>query len=537
MKILFFDTETEQGLFGRNRLTQLKWYGEDEVMLFERDTLSAKEIMKEADLIVVHNAFYDFNCNEFIGFDFKADIFDTRLAAIYDKPCAKKFDLNSCLKRYDIGYKEDLGKSDWSGTLTEEQIEYAKQDVILLEKLYDKLKHIGKIPAFKLDMKNYKYAVKYSHNGFPVIEENRLKFLEKYKAKEKELIAKLPKGLNVNSPKQVTEFLGIEKSDKETLVDLEDERAKLILELRDTQKKISTLEKKFAFDRVKGIFKPAQAKSGRWTCSKREAKNPQYQNLQQIDRDLKQVFGVTEDDLYLVDADFSSLEMFTAAAVFRSEKMMRLLHEGRDLHKYTASMVFGKPESEISKQERQISKGLNFGTLYGAGVDVVSIFIQTYTGNKLPREDVAKFRRRWLETYSDIKTYHYRMGSKFTGKQLIVRTPLGRPICATSYTEAINTPAQGFGAEITKTAIHLLMKAYPQAKIVNTVHDSITLEVRGFEEAKKVACILKDSMDEAWRICKKFIKTPPEILKVLEMDNTAEVVKTYEGEVLWTTEL
>jgi hypothetical protein len=128
------------------------------------------------------------------------------------------------------------------------------------------------------------------------------------------------------------------------------------------------------------------------------------------------------------------------------------------------------------------------------------------------------------------------MGQRFNGKQLIVQTPLGRPICATSYTEAINTPAQGFGAEITKIAIHKLMKAYPEAKIVNTVHDSITLEVQGFEEAKRVACILKDAMDEAWLVGKKFIKNPPEILQKLEMDNTAEVVKVYEGEVLWTTE-
>jgi hypothetical protein len=118
---------------------------------------------------------------------------------------------------------------------------------------------------------------------------------------------------------------------------------------------------------------------------------------------------------------------------------------------------------------------------------------------------------------------------------MLVRTPLGRPICAASYTEAINTPAQGFGAEITKLAIHKLMEAYPDARIVNTVHDSITLEVQGFEEAKRVACILKESMDTAWIIGKRYIKDQPKVLKVLTMDNEATVSKVYEGEVLWTT--
>jgi hypothetical protein len=119
---------------------------------------------------------------------------------------------------------------------------------------------------------------------------------------------------------------------------------------------------------------------------------------------------------------------------------------------------------------------------------------------------------------------------------MMVKTPLGRPICAESYTEAINTPAQGFGAEITKIAMYKLYEAIPNAKVVNTVHDSITLEVEGFEEAQRVACILKDCMDGAWIQGKKFIKDPPDILKKLRMDNEATVHKVYEGEVLWSTE-
>jgi len=537
MKTLFFDTETE-GLYGTNRLVQLKWEHSGEVMIFDRDVEAAKLALKEADIIVVHNAFYDFNCPEFEQFEFKATIFDTLLACKYDKPCAKKFDLKSCLQRYNIGTKGEEGASDWSGELTAEQINYAEQDVILLEKLYRKVIHIAKNPAFKLDMHNYKFAVNYSHNGFPVLHDRRFMFISKYKKEYKETAIKLPKGLNINSPKQVTEFLGVSKSDKETLTELDTEDARVILKLRGLSKKISTLEKKFNFDRVKSLFKPANAKSGRWTASKRGNKTGQYQNLQQIDRDLKTVFGFeSSNDSYIVDADYSSLEMFTASAVFNSSTMMQLLLEGRDLHTYTASQTLNKPENSITKSERQMAKGLNFGTIYGAGVDVVSIFIQTYTGKKMPREQVEKARKAWLDTYYDIKEYHNKIGRKFSGKRtLLVYTPLGRPVCAESYTEAINTPAQGFGAEVTKVAMFLLHKRLPDVKVINTVHDSITLEVEGFETAKEAACILKQCMDESWIKCKKFIRYTNPILEKLEMDNVATVHKIYEGKELWSTE-
>ncbi len=538
-KVLFFDTET-LGLYGPNRLVQLKWQGSSDVMIFDRDVESAKRVLQQAETIVVHNAFYDFNCPEFIGFDFDGKIFDTRLACIYDRPCAVKFDLDSCLKRYGLGGKGEEGASDWSGELTEEQLYYAEQDVVLLEKLYDKVKHVMKLPAFRLDMHNYKYAVKYSHNGFPVREDRRQMFIKKYAIEETEIKAKLPDDLNVNSPKQVRELLGVGESDKEALTKLssKDIRAKHILELRDIQKKLSTLRNKFNYDRIKGLFKPAQAKSGRWTCSKKGSKTGQYQNLQQIDRSLKTVFGFDDDnDLYIVDADYSSLEMYTAGAVFNSTKMLQLLYEGRDLHTYTASQTLGVPESLVTKDQRQMAKGLNFGTLYGAGVEVVSLFIHTYTGKKMPIEKVKAARDKWLKTFSDIKAYHNKIGRQFEGKQqMIVRTPLGRPICAKSYTEAINTPAQGFGAETTKTALYLLNKRMPNAKIINTVHDSITLEVKGFEEAKYAACILKDCLDESWEIVKKFIKTDNPVLKKLHMDNIATVHKIYEGKILWTTE-
>ena len=109
-------------------------------------------------------------------------------------------------------------------------------------------------------------------------------------------------------------------------------------------------------------------------------------------------------------------------------------------------------------------------------------------------------------------------------------TPLGRPIWAKSYTESINVPCQGAGAETTKLALMLLAKRLPEAKIANTVHDSITLEVQGFEEAKRQAVILKKCLDDSWLMISKDLP-----YKTLVMNNVAEVTKVYEGEALWST--
>jgi DNA polymerase-1 len=45
--------------------------------------------------------------------------------------------------------------------------------------------------------------------------------------------------------------------------------------------------------------------------------------------------------------------------------MIRVFREGRDMHKYTASVLLGKKEEEITKEERQLAKAVNFGLIYG----------------------------------------------------------------------------------------------------------------------------------------------------------------------------
>ena len=165
---------------------------------------------------------------------------------------------------------------------------------------------------FKLDMRNIVYSYQYSWNGIAVDHKVREAFITEYKQKLGFIKAKLPEGLNFNSPKQLCEWLGTASSNKETLTNLSytDDRAATVMKAKDLSKKISTLEKKFAFDRCHGVFKVGNAKSGRWTCSKKHPKGiDKWQNLQQVDRKLKGCFCAPKGK-YLVQIDFDGLEFF-----------------------------------------------------------------------------------------------------------------------------------------------------------------------------------------------------------------------------------
>ncbi len=541
-----FDTETAIPETSPSRKKSLALYGDTRLMQFAQDGecyiydcfYIDIEIIKYHFIdahLYAHNAIYDFSCPDLRGWVPKK--LDCTLDMMkHVVPRLDGFSLKKALEYYQIGKKGEEGASDWSVLeLTKEQLDYAADDVLHLEVLYDKIYQAAEgYRTYHLDMRNLRYALSYQLNGFPVRESNRVEKIKEVIVKQFEVEMLLPEGLNVNSPKQVCAFLGVESSAAAVLSDLAlkgNEEAKNILALRKYTKQLSTLEDKFSFPRIYGIFKPFGAKSGRWVCSG-NGQTKASQNLQQLPRDLKTVFGFEDDnDLYLVDADFTALEIHTAATIMQEHNLFDEKISCFYLHTTTAIGVYNKEASDITKHERQIGKGLNFSLMYGAGASVAQIFIAQMAGVLLPIEEVADLRWKWLDTYPAIKAYHAKMGSLIRGKKgLQVYTPMGRPIWAKSYTESINVPCQGAGAETTKIAFDLLYKRIPNVKVVETVHDSITLECIGLEEAKRQAKILKSCLDDSWLEISKYLP-----YKDLVMDNEAVVTKTYEGKALWST--
>jgi DNA polymerase-1 len=82
-----------------------------------------------------------------------------------------------------------------------------------------------------------------------------------------------------------------------------------------------------------------------------------------------------DDDKVFLAADFSQAELRVLAQCCRDKNLIEAFNSGQDLHSFTASLVFGKDASEVTKEERQIAKSVSFLIVYGGGPHKLSMQI------------------------------------------------------------------------------------------------------------------------------------------------------------------
>jgi DNA polymerase-1 len=504
-KTLYVDTETTT-LYGDVVLLQLYQEDLDKVII-----VNVKNIPKEAILnylksfrhIVGYNLQYDFEVLGATYEDVKEKYFydDLYLASkivYYEQESFGLYDiLNNVLK---LGIKIDkkaMQKQGFSGLFfTQEQLEYSATDVIHLPKLYNAIlqlepKFFTHNRLYRMDLFTSKMMLDIHKVGLKV---NRRKFDEK-KTELENRLKEFKFDFNPLSPQQVAKVLGTVKSDREVLQDLAykgNELAKQILEYRKITKLLNFLEK-FNKDRVFGKFNVVGTKSGRMSCSD--------ENIQQIPRELRSIFGFEEDDdrVYVV-ADFPQIELRLAGLIWQEDNMIKAFEEGIDLHKFTASVIYHKDMKDINKVERQIAKSANFGLLYGMSGKTFSRYVYVNTGIELSEEEGEMIKQRWLKTYNKIASKHQKVKNVlYTLKMYEDMTMLGRKYRTQSFNEALNIQIQGSGAELLKqTLINLKLKK-SDLRIANVIHDEIIIECDK-KEAEDVKSLLKQEMEEAWKI-------------------------------------
>lgn len=492
-KPIFFDTETI-GFYGRTRLVQLR-QGDIayEFDCFYVNIEDIKAYLRSAHL-VAHNIHYDLSCSDFRRW-LPSKIDDTMLMARMLCPELDSHSLKSLAEHYGMPDKGDEGASDWSQyNLTERQLKYAELDTLYVQKLFE-IYRAERLPeAYGLDIESIRWALVYQNKGM-VLDKAQMR---KYKREMNKIVEKstLPKELNVNSPKQVTEFLGLESSSKDVMLKSTDPRCKEILEQRHAMKILSYIESLEPYSTVYSYTCPGAAKTGRFACKGGDTiENENYFNLQQIPREFKGIFGVKNGALY-VTADYPALEIWVAGAVIGDRFMVSVLEKQEDLHYSAAEKMFGKPRSEISKLERTTAKKCNFTLLYGAGFTKLGDgFIMEGTPELAAK--AKSIRELWLKTYPDIERHIQENYDYFDSHNYrIVYTAQGRPMKAKSPMEALNFTIQGTGAECTKLALLLLRNRGIMP--VCTVHDSIALIASNEKEAKEYAETLKWAMEEGY---------------------------------------
>ncbi len=229
--------------------------------------------------------------------------------------------------------------------------------------------------------------------------------------------------------------------------------------------------------------------TGRPSCS-----NP---NLQQTPRDsrIRSLPGAPPGWTFF-EADYSQVELRVAAVVAQEDEMLLIFINGGDLHRTTATAVSGIPEDEITGDERFKAKAVNFGFIYGMGPPKFQIYAKDEYGVDITLSESRTFRKRFFERYPGLEPWHKRQRN-LVRRAGQVRTLTGRirhlpeiyspdkGLQSEAERQAINSPVQGMGAEITlmsfiETDRKIKAGDYgdDNLRLVGTVHDATLGMVR-----------------------------------------------------------
>jgi DNA polymerase-1 len=258
-----------------------------------------------------------------------------------------------------------------------------------------------------------------------------------------------------------------------------------ILDYQDVQKLHGTyvlgLKQRIYRGKIHTNFNLHRAVTGRLSSSE--------PNLQNIPRpgDAQDDLGTLIRGLFiappgykLVVADYGQVELRVLASASRDPRMVAIFKQGQDIHAASIAEIMRKPIEQVTKDERQIGKGLAFSVSYGAGPEKVAAVARS-------TEEVAqKFIDGYYERFSEIKQWKrrtlldaYRTGYVTTMEGRKRRLP---DIRSSDYgprgraeRQAINAVIQGSAADICKRAMIDVSKAFEGTpfRMLLQVHDEL----------------------------------------------------------------
>ncbi len=330
---------------------------------------------------------------------------------------------------------------------------------------------------------------------------------------EKRIFAAAGREFNVSSPKQLGDVLfdemelkvaGARSGGKKTSTGQrstkESELEKLrdvhpiigdILEYRQVQKLLGTyiesIPKLLDTDgRLHAQFLQEGTVTGRMASA-----NPNLQNIpirSERGRAIRDAFTAPKG-FTLLALDYSQIELRLAAILSMDEKLIEIFKSGRDVHQEVAAAVFDVPAEEVDREMRRRAKIINFGILYGMGVNALKAQLGTTTS------EAHQFYDDYFRTFKTLAEYLER--TKGTARrQGFTETLFGRRrqfpgmksplpyVRAQAERMAINAPIQGTQADIIKLAMVEITRmleredAAEDAHLILQVHDELVFEIR-----------------------------------------------------------
>jgi DNA polymerase-1 len=369
------------------------------------------------------------------------------------------------------------------------------------------------------------------HENGIVLDRGKLQEILKRSEKEKEiLVAEIYKlggiEFNINSPKQMKEVLfehlkidakqkktakGNVSVNAEVLEKMKDLHPIIpnILKYREVEKSINTylepLLMHSSFDgKIHTTFSIPSSSTGRLSSI-----NPNMQNIPirgEHGTELRSCFTSSEG-LVLLGADYSQIELRVAAMLSGDEYLTKIFKEGGDVHTMIAMKMFNlENENEVTKDMRRAAKAMNFGIIYGMGVNSIKEDLQ------IDRKQAQDFYDKYTQSVWTLMKYL--KGTVEKAKQTgYTETLFGRRTKIQSLFSAIpfiraggerlamNATIQGTATgDIIKFALLDFAEEIKKNKWENIVrpilqiHDELLYEVKE-SEIEKVSKKLKETME------------------------------------------
>ncbi len=489
--------------------------------------MKVKKFLEDKNrLKIFHNAKFDIKFLAMEGI-FITNVLDTMiLASVLEAGAQKKFALAEVVLRHlGISLNKDEQVSDWGAdTLSKDQIKYSAIDAAILIPLSDvlvsEIKTNSLQDTFDIEMKALYGVIEMELNGIEVDVE-KINLLKQQLLKEQKELSEKIKALfgdiNPNSHKQLREALknkgiAVENTTKETLSRLasKHEEIRVILANKNTSKQLEFAKKiPESIDTITGRlhsnYYQLGTATGRLSCTNF--------NLQQVPnaKVFRACFIPKEDNVFVI-ADYSQMQIRIAAEFSGDETMKKIYQNGADLHIITASALSGKSLKEVTTEERNLAKALNFGMMFGMGADSLVEYAWKSYGVELTSKEASIFISKFYEKYKGFKSWQNSVTRENSYQS---RTILGRRRLfpkGGNYTQLINTPIQGVEGDILKVALGLLVDRLEKTsgKLIATVHDEVIVECKE-TEAAIVAKIVEEAMEEAGQ---RFLKEIPVVVDV-----------------------
>lgn len=338
-------------------------------------------------------------------------------------------------------------------------------------------------------------------------------------------IQKYTKGpVNLNSPKQLSQLLfeelklptqGKTKTGFSTDASVLEVLApmhpvpKLILQHREIAKLMGTYieplpalkDKKTG--KIHAGFHQTVAATGRLSSS-----DPNLQNIPvrtERGQKIRRAFIASPGNV-LLSADYSQIELRLLAQMSGDKDLVDSFQKDEDVHKRTASEIYGVKPADVTSEQRSVAKAINFGLMYGKTAFGLAQELD------ISRGEAKEMIDRYFLRYSGVKQFLDGLIEQ-TRERGWTATLLGRrrdlpdiraknpAIRANAERMAMNTPIQGTAADLMKLAMirldEKLSKAKKKAKLIIQVHDEVVVDCPK-DEIEEVRAIVIESMEKAF---------------------------------------